>query len=442
MNAKLRAAGNVIDLSSCDATVKFVVAGSSSIESSSKCGIYRASYGDIIIQGPKMLTINCYSSAIAFDGYDRANSLFLQNVALKATTIANAAGRAIEIPSGNLAIEGSNVDITNRAGVAVYLSKGESADYATRGNATITNSVISAVSKGTSFQLDGNLNITSSTMQLSSDNMALYSFGDLLVTKSTFAITSNSEITGALSVEGDFILDGSNAEIHGTKHTIFAGTSLPKMVGSYTIVAGADRDSSAPYDEAFASTYQYFFAEPLDKPTDPSVDPEQEIDPSEDPDFEFSEEPTEEAESPETTKATIAAPTPPPSNKNNSTLFWILAILMVLGAGGAATVAFLMFRKNAIGEYDEEIDEEEPSEEEPQEEAAVLEPQEEPADAEPQEETEVVSTEEAEAISAEEEPEVLTEDESEESAEEEPKKVSLKSLKQIFSKLLKDDTNE
>lgn len=400
MNAKLRASGNVLDLSSFDISVKIVIAGSSSIESTTKCGIFRESYGDIIILGPKKLTINCYSSAIAFEGYDYGNSLALKNVTLKATTMANTAGRAIQIPSGNLTVDESTVDIVNHAGIAVYLSRGSAADSAGRGNAAISNSVFSATSQNTALQLDGDLTITSSNAQFSSEARAVYCNGNLTASSSTLVITGSSNAFETVDVGGEFTLRTTNAEIISTSYAIFSGTTVPRLIGEYSAVAGLNRDSVAPYDEVLASAYQYFYAESLEQPDDPTLSTEAETEPTEefaDPSLSSPTEPTDEpVEMPVITVATVPTPTIPTdsSDGNNSTLFWILAILMVLGAGGAATMAILMFRRNAEEAFEEDF-----------------------------EESEEITEEDIEDI------------------EETPKKFSLKNFKKLFTKTVDEDTD-
>jgi len=367
MNANLRSSGNILDLSSFDIAVKIMVIGDSTIESTAKCGITRASYGDITILGPAKLTLNCYSSAIAFDGNNCANSLTLKELTLKATTTANVAGRALQIPAGNLTIDGCTVDLINRAGIAVYLGQGNVADAKSRGNATISNSVVTVNSKNAALQLDGNLTVTGSNVQLASDARTVYCAGNLYASDSTLVLTGRSNTLETVSVSGEFTLRASNAEIIGTRCAIFNATTLPKLIGEYTVVAGTDRASATTYDEALAATYQYFFAESVVRPTDlPTIPTGTETDPTE-----FSTEPTvapsveptvAPTEAPEDTAATtLPAPTAPVNNPSggNSVLFWILAVVMILGACGAATMAILMLRKSAREDMDEETEENE-----------------------------------------------------------------------------------
>lgn len=396
MNAKLRSAGNVLDLSSFDAPVKIVIAGNSTIDSTGKCGIFRASFGDITIVGPKKLTMNCYSSAIAFDVGSYTNSLTLKELTLRATTSANADSYALLIPAGNLTVDRSDVDIINRAGVAVYLSKG---NVNGQGNANISHSVFSATSKSTAFYLDGNLAIASSNAQFSSDSQAARCAGNLTLNNSTLAMTGHSNTIETVNVSGDFILHASNVEIIGTKYVVFSDTTLPRTLGEYSIVAGITRDSTAPYNEALVNAYQYYYAESLEQliePTTPTgtdptgtdptstdptgtaptgTDPTGTAPTGTDPAESFTDPtlfpplaPTgDPVAPPEITATTAPAPTAPTSNVSgrNSSLFWILAVLMILGACGAAAVAILMFRKNANKESDEEP--QETLDEEPQE---------------------------------------------------------------------------
>lgn len=382
MNAKLRSAGNVLDLSSFDAPVKIVIAGNSTIESTGKCGIFRASFGDITIVGPKKLTMNCYSSAIAFNVGSYTNSLTLKELTLRATTSANADSYALLIPAGNLTVDRCNADIVNRAGVAVYLGKG---NVNGQGNATIAHSVFSATSKSTAFYLDGNLAIASSNVQFSSDFQAARCTGNLTLNNSTLAMTGHSNTIETVNVGGDFILHASNAEIIGTKYVAFSDTTLPRTLGEYTVVAGITRDSTAPYNEALLNAYQYYYAESLEQPIEPTTptgtdptgtdptgtDPTgtaptgTETDPTGTDPAESFTDPTlfpplvptgDPVAPPEITTTTAPVPTAPASNASggNSSLFWILAVLMILGACGAVAVAILMFRKNANKESDEE----------------------------------------------------------------------------------------
>lgn len=371
MHANLRSSGNILDLSSFDIGVKIVIIGDSSIESSAKCGIYRASYGDITLLGPAKLTLNCYSSAIAFEGNNYANSLILKELSLKATTTANVAGRALQVPTGNLTIDGCSVELINRAGIAVYLGQGNVADAKGRGNATISNSVVTVNSKNSAFQIEGNLYINGSNIQLASEARTLYCAGNLSAVNSTLALTGRSNTLETISVGGDFTLRASNAEIEGTRCAIFNAATLPKMVGEYTVIAGYDRVSATTYDEALATTYQYFFAESVMRPTNlPTIPTGTETDPTDfftEPTLAPFEDPTiAPTATPEgSDSTTVPVPTVPVSNSSggNSVLFWILAIVMVLGACGAATMAILMLRKNAKEDLDEEdSDEEEPEE--------------------------------------------------------------------------------
>ena len=125
-----------------------------------------------------------------------------------------------------------------------------------------------------------------------------------------------------------------------------------------------DRASATTYDEALAATYQYFFAESVVHPTDlPTAPTGTGSDPTE---F-FTEAtilptvaPTAAPSETSGSTATQTAPTVPAGNPagGNSVLFWILAVVMILGACGAATMAIVMLRKNANADLDEEEDEE------------------------------------------------------------------------------------
>lgn len=362
-NAELRSSGNVLDLSSFDISVKIMVVGDSTFASTTKCGITRASYGDITILGPNMLTLDCYSSAIAFEGDSYANSLILKELTLKATTSANAAGRVLQIPAGNLTVDGCSLELINRAGMAVFLGQGNVADARSRGNVTISNSVITVNSKNTALQLDGNMTVTGSNMQLASDARTLYCGGNLTADNSTLFLEGRSNTLETVSVGGEFTLRASNAELSGTRCAIFNAATTPKLIGEYTIVAGMDRASATTYDESLLGTYQYFFAESVVLPTDLPTAPAG-TDPTEffteataAPTIAPTAAPTEAPEN--TAVPTLAVPTVPVSNQSggNSVLFWVLAIVMILGAGGAATMAILMLRKNADAELDEEDEE-------------------------------------------------------------------------------------
>lgn len=367
MNAKLRSSGNILDLSSFDIAVKIMVVGNSSFESTTKCGIVRASYGDITILGPSTLTLNCYSSAIAFEGDGYPNSLILKELTLKATTSANASGRVFQIPAGNLTVDGSSLDLINRAGIAVFLGQGSVADAKSRGNATISNSVISINSKNASMQLDGNLILMGTNMQLASDARTLYCGGNMTATNSTLFLEGRSNTQETVCVGGEFTLRTSNAEIVSIKNTLFDANTIPNLIGEYTVIAGLDRVSATTYDEALLSTYQYLFAESVVRPTDlPTTPTDETIEPT---DF-FTEPTTAPIITPTIAPITIPTsnattstqPVPTiPVNSNptggNSVLFWILAVVMILGAGGAVTMAVLMIRKNAQAGLDDDSQE-------------------------------------------------------------------------------------
>ena len=364
MNAKLQSSGNVLDLSAFDIAVKIMVIGDSTLASTAKCGIVRASYGDITILGPSTLTISSYSSAIAFEGDSYPNSLILKELTLKATTSANAAGRVFQIPAGNLTVDGCALELINRAGIAVFLGQGSVADARSRGNATVSNSVITVNSKNTSMQLDGNLTVIGSSMQLASDARTLSCGGNLTADNSTLFLEGRSNTLETVSVDGDFTLRASNAEISGTRYAIFNATTVPELIGEYTVVAGTDRASATTYDEALIGTYQYFFAESVVHPTDlPTAPTGSETGPTEfftEATIAPSTAPTlAPTVTPEDTAATLPAPTVPANNAGgNSVLFWILAVVMILGACGAATMAILMLRKNAQADLDEENEDE------------------------------------------------------------------------------------
>lgn len=393
MNAKLRSSGNALDLSFFDAPVKIVIAGDSIIESTSKNGIYRASYGDITIVGPKKLTMNCYNSAIAFTGDPYANSLTLQNLKLKATAYANTDGHTLQIPAGNFTVDSCNVELINRAGVCVYLGHGNVSGY---GSAMISKSVFSANSQNTAFKLSGNLSIYDSNAEFSSDTQALLCGRNLSLNSSTLYMTGRSNVKETVDVRGDFTLRNSNAEIIGTRFAIFSSTTLPRTLGEYTTAAGITKDATATFNEDFASAYQYYYAESLEQATEPTAPTVSATDPTEtdstgteptgteptysapictdptctDPtctvptETEFTEAtlppPTEtESTEPTTTLATLPTPTRPVNStaKKSGTMFWILAALMVIGACSAATMAVMMFRRSAEEDYEDELDE-------------------------------------------------------------------------------------
>ena len=447
MNARLRSTGNVLDLSSFDAPVKIVIAGDSTIESTTNNGIYRTSYGDIIISGPKKLTMNCYNSAINFSGAAYTNSLTLKDLKLKATAYANTTGHTIQIPAGNLTVDNSNIELNNRAGLCVYLGQGSVIGL---GSATFSNSVFSATSQNTAFRLDGNLAITNSNVQFSSDKQALTCGSNLSLYKSTLFMTGNSNAKETVDVAGNFTLRMSNAEIIGTKFAIFSETTLPRTLGEYTVLAGISKETTTAFIDELASAYQYYYAESLEQPTEPTEPTVSETVPTEtapsetapictdptctdptctEPTYsapmctdptctdptcteftEFTEAtlppPTEtEATEPTNTLATLPTPTPPTSStvKKSAVTFWILTALMVLGAGGAATMAVIMFRRAAEEDEEDERDEENIPQEIPEN-----------TDAE----------------------------ESEEDVDEKPKKFSLMGFKKFFTKDRKEDILE
>lgn len=382
MNVKLRSSGNVLDLSSFDIAVKIIVAGNSSIESTGKCGIYRASYGDITILGPKKLTMNCSSSAIAFSADPYANSLSLKGLTLSATTFSDTAGRTFHIPAGNLTIDNCNIELINRVGNAVYLGQGTTPDAKGRGNATISNSVFSANSKNTALQIDGNMLIVGSNTQFSSDTRALFCVGDLTLKASTTVMTGRSNTVETVNVGGEFTLRTSNAEIIGTKFVIFSDTTLPRTIGEYTVVAGISRESSAPFNEALTNAYQYYYAESLEQPIDPTIPTGVDsTDPTATDSTDATATDSTDATATDSTDVTYFPPAEPtgdptasqenslptlpiPTISTNTTasrsgaLFWILAALMVLGACGAVTMAVIMFRRSAEEEQEDEWDEE------------------------------------------------------------------------------------
>lgn len=415
MNVKLRSAGNVLDLSSFDIAVNIVVAGNSSIESTGKCGIYRASYGDITILGPKKLTMNCSSSAIAFAGNSYANSLALKGLTLNATTFADTAGRTFHIPAGNLTVDNCNIEVVSRVGNAVYLGQGNVSDAKGRGNATISCSVFSANSKNTAAQIDGNTVIVDSNVQFSSDTRALYCVGDLTLNGSTLVLTGRSNAVETVNVNGEFTLRTSDAEIIGTRFSIFGVTTLPRTIGEYTVLGGISRDSAATYNEALAGAYQYYYAECLEQPTEPTTptgietDPTgTETDPTGSDPTDISTDPTvfhpaEPTDAPTATSGATLPTLPTSTTPVNSTsvksnvLFWILAALMVLVGCGAAAMAIIMFRRAAEEESEDEKNED----------------------------TEQCATEEAEEI-----------------VHDEPKKFSLINLKKFFVRNREEDVPE
>lgn len=360
MNAKLRSTGNTLDISSFDAPVKIVIAGDSTIESTGKNGIYRASYGDITIAGPSKLTMNCYNSAVAFSADANTNSLTLQNLKLKATAYANVDGHTLQIPAGNLTVDNCNIELVNRAGVCVYLGQGNVIGY---GSAAISNSVFSATSQNTAFKLAGNLSVFDSNVQFSSDTQALLCGKNLSVNGSTLYMTGRSNAKETLDVRGDFTLHTSNAEIIGTKFAIFSATTLPRTIGEYTAVAGITKESTAAFNENLLGAYQYYYAESLEQPTEPTEPTVSETTPTGDPTENVPTlspvEPTGHSE----ITFTLPAPTLPANNttsntaKKSGTIFWILAALMIMGACGAAASAIMMFRRSAEEEYEDELDE-------------------------------------------------------------------------------------
>lgn len=356
MNAKLRSTGNALDLSSFDAPVKIIIAGDSTIESTNKNGIYRASYGDITICGPAKLTMNCYNSAIAFSADPYTNSLTLKDLKLKATAYANADGHTLQIPAGNLTVDKSTLELVNRAGVCVYLGFGNVSGY---GSASISNSVFSATSQNTAFKLAGNLAIFDSNVQFSSDTQALLCGKNLSVNGSTLYLTGRSNAKETMDVRGDFTLHTSNAEIIGTRFAIFSATTLPRTIGEYTAVAGITKESSVSFNENLIGAYQYYYAESLEQPTEPTEPTVSDTTPTEGTSVESDPTlaPIEPTGDSEITFATLPAPTRPVNStaKKSGTMFWILAVLMVLGAGGAVVMAIRMFRRCAEDDYEDEF---------------------------------------------------------------------------------------
>ncbi|MBR5023058.1 MAG: hypothetical protein IKY18_07715 [Oscillospiraceae bacterium] len=377
MNTRLRSTGNALDLSFFDSPVKIVIAGDSTIESTNKNGIYRASYGDITIVGPKKLTMNCYNSAITFSGDPYTNSLTLKDLKLKATAYANTDGHTLQIPAGGLTVDKCDIELVNRAGVCVYLGQGNVSGY---GSAAISNSVFSATSQNTAFKLGGNLAIFDSNVQFSSDTQALLCGRNLSANGSTLYMTGRSNAKETIDVRGDFTLHTSNAEIIGTRFAIFSSTTLPRTLGEYTAVAGITKEASASFNENLASAYQYYYAESLEQPTEPTEPTVSETDPTgsdptgSDPTRTESTEPTlfppaePDSPAPTNTLSTLPTPTTPVNStaKKSGTMFWILAALMALGACGAGAMAIMMFRRSVEEEYEDEFDEE--SEEIPAEE--------------------------------------------------------------------------
>ena len=497
-NAKLRSAGNILDLSDFDMPVKIVVTGNSSIESTTKNGIYRASYGDITIVGPKKLTIDASICAIAFGGESYTNSLTLKELTLKASSSAKENSCVLQIPGGNLTVDRSNVSLSSQAGSAVYLGHGNVSGF---GGATISHSVFSASGKDTALKLASNLAIVSSNVQFTSDTQAISCAGNLALNQSTLVMTGHSKDKETVDVGGSFTFLNSTAEIIGTNFVIFSEKTLPNPIGEHTVVAGISRDSAAAYNEALVGAYQYYYAEAVVQPepsvptetaptgsdptataptgtdstgtaptgTDPTATAPTGTDPTgTDPTATVPTEteptetiPTEVFTSPtETTAATV--PTPPANNasgKNNRALFWILTILMILGACGAAAMAVVMYRRSALEDYEDELDDraaetipEQPAAltQEESEEVLAETPQEDIEDATeevPAEEPQEVIEEATEEVPAEEPQEVIeevTEEDipPEEDTDEKPKKFSLAKLKNFLDKIIEDDSND
>ena len=496
MNAKLRSSGNVLDLSFFDAPVKIVIAGDSTIESTSKNGIYRASYGDVTIVGPKKLTMNCYNSAIAFTGDPYANSLTLKDLKLKATAYANTDGHTIQIPAGNFTVDSCNIELINRAGVCVYLGHGNVSGY---GSAMISKSVFSANSQNTAFKLSGNLSIYDSNAEFSSDTQALLCGRNLSLNSSTLYMTGRSNVKETVDVRGDFTLRTSNAEIIGTRFAIFSSTTLPRTLGEYTALAGITKNTTATFQEDLIGAYQYYYAESLEQATEPTTPTVSATDPTEtdstgteptgteptgtdptgtdptetdptgtdptetDPtETEFTEPtlaPPTEPDSPEptTTLATLPTPTRPVNStaKKSGTMFWILAALMVIGACSAATMAVMMFRRSAEEDDEDELDEiskenanleyEEDIDENPKKfsiEKLKMFFVKKPKEDNPEEDIPVETQENPEEdipVEAQENPEEETEEKTEEEIEEEPKKFSWEKFRIFFAKKNKED---
>ena len=347
--AYLRSYGNILDLSSFDIAVKIIIETDSKIESSAKNGILRESYGDITILGPGKLSMNCYSSAISFEGERYPNSLILKGLTLNATTSANVSARVFQIPAGNLIADQCTLTLTNQAGVAVFAGQGNVPDAANRGNIILQSTKITVTSKNTAFQATSNVSVIGSSVQLTSDARAISCSGNLTVDNATLAMTGKSGNLEALEVAGKFTIRGSIVEITGTKGPIFSSATRPELIGEFTVVAGADRTAATTYNAANAGSYQYFYAVPIgvlptEPTTEPTTLPTNPAAPSTQPTTPFAEPTTSPTDAQKGTNATVSSDQSD-NGSGNSVLFWILAVLMVLGACGAATMAILMLRR-------------------------------------------------------------------------------------------------
>ena len=345
--AYLRSYGNILDLSSFDIAVKIIIETDSKIESTAKSGILRESYGDITILGPGKLTMSCYSSAIAFEGERYPNSLLLKGLTLEASTSADVSARVFQIPAGNLTADQCTLTLTNQAGVAVFAGQGNVTDSATRGNITVMNSKIAVTSKNTAFQAAGDVSVIGSSVQLTSDARTISCSGNLTVDNATLALTGKSNTLETADVAGEFTIRGSIVELTGVKCPVFNSVTRPELIGEFTVVAGSDRTATTPYNAANAGSYQYFYAVPVGVlPTDPTTAPTTLPDDPNAPTTEPTAAPTAAPTTGPTGTAAATIPTvQSDSDSGNSTLFWILAVVMVLGACGAATLAILMLRK-------------------------------------------------------------------------------------------------
>ena len=346
--AYLKATGEVLSLSDFDIAVKIVVETDSNIESTFKQGIVRKSHGDLTITGSGKLTLNCYSSAVFFGGDSCPNSLVLKGTTLDATTT-NASAAIFHIPAGNLVSDQCTLKLNGKTGLGIFAAKGKVADAHARGNIILTNSKVTVYGKTTGMQADNNISVIGSTVQVTGDARALSAGGDLTVDNATFVLTGNSSTLSVADVSGRFTIRGSIAEFVGANCPVFSASTKPVLIGNFNTLAGIDKGSATPYTETLADSYRYFYAVPVGElPTEPTTEPT--TAPTGDPTTEPESAPTTAPTAATVGPTVPAAPPSPTIRQDNDSggsrvLLWVLAVIMLLGACGTATVAVLMIQK-------------------------------------------------------------------------------------------------
>ena len=356
-NAYLRSYGEVVDLTGFDLDAKLVVEGESKIESTSKRGIWRMCHGDLTIEGPGKLILNCFSTAISFEGDTNHGSLFLSNVTLDATTYLSV-DRVLSIPAGNLTISSnSKVTLNHQNGIGIFTNQGQVHDAAGRGQLTVADSRLT-VTGGNIAVLTGNaVTISNSVVQITGDKRALYTNNDLTVSGSTLVLVGKSNDLETLDVAKSFTIENSTVEVTSGKAPIFSATTKPVFVGNFNVLAGPSRNEVAAYSEAAIGSYRYLMAVPsTPDPTEPSTVPT--TAPTDPSTATSSTAPTTNPTAAPTstpTSAPTSAPTTTPTNAptqaarpsggGTNPLLWILVILLLVGAGAAAIAAVIILKK-------------------------------------------------------------------------------------------------